>query len=118
MDRTNSSVSRLQRRQREKEGLKCENTSAQEKAVFKSQRYLASAYEATGLKNCLKLYLDDLVKEAVSRTQRSENMRLVVLRMSRLEHMLSQWGDEENSQYARHKLIMFGGDEFYNTEGE
>lgn len=107
-------MSRLQRRQREKEGLKHENTSAQEKAVFKSQRYLACAYEATGLKSCLKLYLDQLVKEAVSRAQRTEDVRLVVLRMSRLEHMLSQWGDEENSRYARHNLVKFGGDEFYN----
>jgi hypothetical protein len=40
-------------------------------------------------------------------------MRLVVLRMCRLEHLLSQWGDEENTQYARRNLVMFGGAEYY-----
>lgn len=82
--------------------------------MFKSQRYLECAYEATGLKDCLRIYLDELVKEAVSKSQRTEDVHLVVLRMCRLEHMLSQWGDEESSQYARQNLIMFGGVEYYN----
>lgn len=82
--------------------------------MYKSQRYLTCAYEATGLKPCLELYLDELVKEAVSTAQREEDLRPVVLRMTRLDHMLSQWGDEENSQYARRNIFMFGGDENYN----
>ncbi|KAI7782104.1 hypothetical protein LA080_013912 [Diaporthe eres] len=103
---------RLQRLQREKEGYKRKSPSAQAKAAFKSQRYLTCAYEATGLKPCLKLYLDELVKEAVSGAQGKEDLRSVVLRMTRLDHMLSQWGDEENSQYARRNISMFGGAEY------
>lgn len=113
MSHSDPCTSRLQRRQREKERLRREDTSPREKAVFKSQRHLASAYEATGLKDCLELYLSGLVKEAVSRAQSTEDVRLVVLRMCRLEHLLSQWGDKENSQYARQNLIMFGGAEYY-----
>ncbi|KAG6356869.1 hypothetical protein INS49_014743 [Diaporthe citri] len=103
----------LQRLQREKEGFKRKNTSSQAKAAFKSQRYMACAYEATGLKPCLKLYLDELVKEAVCRAQRKKDLRSVVLRMTRLDHMLSGWGDEENSQYARRNIVMFGGAEYH-----
>lgn len=80
--------------------------------MFKSQRYLAIAYESTGLKACMDLYLDELVKEAVSTAQRTEDLRPVILRMSRLEYMLTQWGDEENSQYARRNLVLFGGAEY------
>lgn len=103
----------LQRLQKEKEGYKRKNTSTQTKAAFKSQRYLTCAYEATGLKPCLKLYLDELVKEAVSRAQQKGDLHSVVLRMTRLDYMLSQWGDEENSQYARRNIAMFGGAEYY-----
>lgn len=85
--------------------------SAQSRAAFKNQKYLACAYETTGLKPCLKLYLDELVEEAVSRAQRKEDLRSVVLRMKRLDHMLLQWGDEENSLYARRNIVMFGGAE-------
>lgn len=110
---TNSSVSSLHRLRKEKEASKCKITPAQAKAAFRSQRYLRCAYEATGLNTCLKLYLDELVKEAVSKSQRKEDLRLVVLRMTRLDHMLSQWGDEENSQHARQNIFMFGGAEYY-----
>ncbi|KKY30112.1 hypothetical protein UCDDA912_g09951 [Diaporthe ampelina] len=103
---------RLQRLQKDTGFSKRENTSAQTKGAFRSQRYLTCAYEATGLKSCLKVYLDELVKEAVSRAQRREDLRLVVLRMSRLGHMLSQWGDEESSQYARRNIAMFSGAEY------
>lgn len=82
--------------------------------MFKSQKYLTCAYEATGLKPCLELYLDELVKEAVCKAQRKEDLHLVVLRMTRLDHMLSQWGDKENSEYARRNIFMFGGAEYYN----
>lgn len=85
--------------------------SAQARAAFRGQRYLACAYETTGLKPCLKLYLDELVEEAISRAQQKEDLRSVVLRMKRLDHMLLQWGDEENSLYARRNIVMFGGAE-------
>lgn len=88
--------------------------SVRARALFKSQSYLTCAYEATGLKPCLKLYLDELVNEAVSTAQREEDLRPVVLRMTRLDHMLSQWGDEENSQCARRNIVMFGGSEDYS----
>ncbi|KAI3392915.1 hypothetical protein diail_5002 [Diaporthe ilicicola] len=95
-----------------KKDLERGNVPALAKTAFKSQRYLKCAYEAIGLKHCLEVYLDELVKEAVSRAQRSEDLYSVVLRMSRLEYMLTQWGDEENSQYARRNIITFGGAEF------
>lgn len=61
----------------------------------------------------MELYLDELVKEAVCKAQREEDLHLVVLRMARLDHMLSQWGDKENSEYARRNIFMFGGAEYY-----
>lgn len=103
----------LHRLQKEKEGVEHKDTSAQTRAVFKSQKYLTCAYEATGLKPCLELYLDELVKEAVCKSQRKEDLHSVVLRMTRLDHMLSQWGDKDNSEYARQNIFMFGGAEYY-----
>ncbi|KAL1852848.1 hypothetical protein Daus18300_012012 [Diaporthe australafricana] len=94
------------------QGLKRDNVPAKAKTAFKSQKHLALAYEATGLKACMDLYVDELVKEAVSTAQRAEDLGPVVLRMSRLEYMLTQWGDEENSRYARRNLALFGGAEY------